>query len=128
MINTNYLTTNYNSLPVMGTIQNPKKGLKGSQTWNIVQDNNNFKLYSVKTKKIYEGPYNVVRHFDKNQLTIQMKNNKGRTVAFPVTCSNKEEVSAFYKLIKKTSGYTKLQLILKALEEQFISNILKNIR
>ena len=91
--------------------------------WLLIPNGPNSKFYYARTKQEYGAPFKVVKHFKQLQLSIQMKNSKGKTISFPISCSSSSELSEIYRTIRQASGYPKLNIILKALERQVLNKI-----
>lgn len=123
-----YLSPSFGNSKSMAAVPESNKTPAQSKKklWHLLQDGNEPKLYYTKTKQSYFGPFNVVKHLKKLKLSIQMKNKMGKTISFPVNYDNRGEVSLVYKEIKNASGYSKLDMILRALEKQVAYNLLRN--
>ncbi len=96
------------------------------KNWDLIIDKD-YSLFCARTGKTYKGPFIAKRHFKRNQLLIQMKNNNGKTVSFAINMKDSSQISELYKLIKNSSGFQKMLLVLQTLEKKVHSENIINM-
>lgn len=100
-----------------------KEELSKHKLWDLTVDEDGYKLFNARTKKIYSIPVNpkkVLKDADNPRLFIRTfcpSAKRKNLISFPVYFNTVEEVKATYRNIVHATGIDKMILILKELEK-----------